>query len=373
MSAGTTAAHSYWILTVPRLDQLLQQLQKEGYLTIGPTVGDGAIVYGEVQSTKDLPRGYTDEQEAGQYRLRKNAQGYFAYITAVQSAKQYLHPPRQHLWEAVKDAEGFHILPHPPSNVRYALLGLRPCELRAIEIQDKVFLGGPFVSQHYKALREAAFLIVAQCTRAGGTCFCQSMGTGPVARKGFDLALTELAEEECFVVEAGSARGNALLEATGCEAASAERIAAAQARQAEAAEQMGRQLDVEDLVEHLSHSYSSGRWEQIARRCLSCGNCTMVCPTCFCTNVEDTASLTGEHAGRWQRWDSCFTSELSYIHGGVVRKSTASRYRQWLLHKLCTWHEQFGESGCVGCGRCITWCPVGIDITEEAQALRQAH
>ena len=373
MSAGSTAWPSYRVLTVPQLDQLLDHLQKEGYLTIGPTLGDGAIVYDEVRSTRDLPRGYRDDQEAGTYQLRENALGYFAYVTAVQSAKQYLHPARQHLWEAVKDSEGFHIVPNPPSATRYAFLGLRPCELRAMEIQDKVFLGGPFISQHYRALRQSAFLIVAQCTRAGGTCFCASMGSGPAAEKGFDLALTEFAEEELFLFEAGSERGAAALEAIGCPEAPSDLAERARARTAQAAQQMGRSLDTENLVDHLSASYSSMRWEQIARRCLSCGNCTMVCPTCFCTNVEDTASLTGDHAGRWQRWDSCFTSELSYIHGGVVRKSTASRYRQWLLHKLCTWHEQFGESGCVGCGRCITWCPVGIDITEEAQALRQAN
>ncbi|MBL8222354.1 MAG: 4Fe-4S dicluster domain-containing protein [Bryobacterales bacterium] len=373
MGVGTTAAHSFCVLTVPQLDQLLSQLQKEGYLTIGPTLGDGAIVYDEVRSVKDLPKGYADDQEAGTYRLRQNAQGYFAYVTAVQSAKQYLHPPRQHLWEAVKDSEGFHILQNAPSHTRYAFVGLRPCELRAIGIQDKVFLGGPFVAHHYQSLRQGIFTVVAQCTRAGGTCFCQSMGTGPTAEEGFDLALTEFPEEECFLVEVGSARGKAVMETLGCAEAGEERVAQARAKQAEAALQMGRRLDTEDLPKELSKSYSSVRWEQIARRCMSCGNCTMVCPTCFCTNVEDTASLTGDHAGRWQRWDSCFTSELSYIHGGVVRKSTASRYRQWLLHKLCTWHEQFGESGCVGCGRCITWCPVGIDITEEAQALRQAH
>ncbi|MFN7939589.1 MAG: 4Fe-4S dicluster domain-containing protein [Bryobacteraceae bacterium] len=373
MSAGSTTAPTYRTLTVPQLDQLLSALHKEGYLTIGPTLGDAAIVYDEIRSTADLPRGYSDEQEAGTYRLRENAQGYFAYITAVQSAKQYLHPPRQHLWEAVKDSEGFHILPDPPANTRYAFVGLRPCELRAIEIQDKVFLTEPFIAQHYRALRQAAFVIVAQCTRAGATCFCQSMGSGPTARGGFDLALTEFPEESLFLLEIGSPRGQAIADAIGCEEAPEEMVEQARARQAQAALQMGRRLDTEDLPKQLGSSYSSGRWEQIARRCLSCGNCTMVCPTCFCTNVEDTASLTGDHAGRWQRWDSCFTSELSYIHGGVVRKSTASRYRQWLLHKLCTWHEQFGESGCVGCGRCITWCPVGIDITEEAQALRQAH
>ena len=95
----------------------------------------------------------------------------------------------------------------------------------------------------------------------------------------------------------------------------------------------------------------------------------MVCPTCFCTTTEDVTDLTGEHAERWRRWDSCYDLDFSYLHGGGVRVSGQSRYRQWITHKLGTWHDQFGESGCVGCGRCIVWCPTGIDITQEVAAL----
>jgi sulfhydrogenase subunit beta (sulfur reductase) len=96
----------------------------------------------------------------------------------------------------------------------------------------------------------------------------------------------------------------------------------------------------------------------------------MVCPTCFCTSVEDSTDVDGDGVVRVQRWDSCFTVDYSYIHGGSVRSSDRSRYRQWMTHKLSTWFDQFGSSGCVGCGRCITWCPVGIDITEEVAAIR---
>jgi sulfhydrogenase subunit beta (sulfur reductase) len=132
---------------------------------------------------------------------------------------------------------------------------------------------------------------------------------------------------------------------------------------------MGRYLETEGLASLLKSSPDHPRWDDVARRCLNCANCTLVCPTCFCTTVEDTTDLSGQHAERWRLWDSCFTLGFSYIHGGSVRSSAKSRYRQWLTHKLSNWHDQFDTPGCVGCGRCISWCPAGIDLTEEARAL----
>ena len=133
---------------------------------------------------------------------------------------------------------------------------------------------------------------------------------------------------------------------------------------------MGRRLETAGLPELLARSLESPRWRMIATRCLACANCTMVCPTCFCYNVGDGSDLSRRRAERWRLWGSCFTLEFSYLGAHAVRTEISSRYRQWMTHKLSWWHEQFGVSGCVGCGRCITWCPVGIDITAEAEALR---
>ena len=134
---------------------------------------------------------------------------------------------------------------------------------------------------------------------------------------------------------------------------------------------MGRALDTGNIQGLLYENAEHPRWEQVAQRCLTCGNCTMVCPTCFCTTVEDTTNLAGDQAARTRRWDSCFSLDFSYIHGGPVRSSTRARYRHWITHKFAAWIDQFGSSGCVGCGRCITWCPVGIDVTEEIRSLRE--
>ncbi len=142
---------------------------------------------------------------------------------------------------------------------------------------------------------------------------------------------------------------------------------------AKVAQQMGRTMDTAGLKDLLCRNYEHPRWDEVAARCLACANCTMACPTCFCTTVEDVTDLTGTHAERWRKWDSCFSLDFSYIHGGSVRSSARARYRQWMTHKLATWMDQFGTSGCVGCGRCITWCPVAIDITEEVRAIRESE
>jgi succinate dehydrogenase/fumarate reductase-like Fe-S protein len=138
-----------------------------------------------------------------------------------------------------------------------------------------------------------------------------------------------------------------------------------------ASDHMGRYVDTSDLQSLLYRNIDSKRWTETAKRCMTCTNCTMVCPTCFCTTVEDITDLTGTRAERMRKWDSCFTLEFSHIHGGSIRSSVLARYRQWLTHKFAYWKDQFGTYGCVGCGRCITWCPVGIDVTEEIQGIRK--
>ncbi|MCB1742266.1 MAG: 4Fe-4S dicluster domain-containing protein [Gammaproteobacteria bacterium] len=359
------------------LQRLIDRLRDEHYLVIGPMVSDGAIVYDEIQSIEQLPAGWFDHQDAGHYRLLKGDEGaLFAHVVGPHSWKRYLHPPRLRLWRAVRTDNEVRIQDKDSESPRYAFLGVRACEIKAMGIQDRVFASGPKPDQGYADRRENALVIAVNCTRAGGTCFCVSMQSGPAVTEGHDLALTELIEgdEHGFLVEAGSERGLELLDALDLEPAGAVSIARARAAVAGAASQMGRTLDTANVKQLLQSNLEHPRWDEVADRCLSCTNCTMVCPTCFCTTVEDVNVLTAEPhrplAERWRRWDSCFSLDFSYIHGGNVRSTPKARYRQWLTHKLAHWIDQFGESGCVGCGRCITWCPVGIDITEEVAAIR---
>lgn len=354
--------------------QLLAALRSRGYEVLGPTLQNGAILYDEVASTGDLPAGWTDEQEGGTYRVVRRQDGaLFGYAVGPHSWKKFLFPPVTRLWQAERSNGAFRILGQDEENRRYAFIGVRSCELHAIAIQDRVFLGGPCVDPVYQAHRDGAFIVAVNCGQAGGTCFCVSMETGPRATFGFDLALTEVVEDgrHYFTAEVGSERGREVLEEVAHRPATEAELRAAEAVVERTASGMGRTLDNSNIKELLYRNYEHPRWDEVATRCLTCGNCTLVCPTCFCSNVEDTSDVTGEHAERWRNWDSCFTMDFSYIHGGSIRATPRSRYRQWMTHKLATWWDQFGTSGCVGCGRCITWCPVAIDITEEARAIRE--
>ncbi|MGA9546737.1 MAG: 4Fe-4S dicluster domain-containing protein [Rhodomicrobium sp.] len=362
-------------IDVDGLQALIGALATRGYKVLGPTVRDGAIVYDEIEGVADLPAGWTDGQDAGRYRLeRREDDALFGFAHGPQSWKRYLHPPMQTLWTAKRNGDGLKIVPPDPPTQKFAFIGARSCELHAIAIQDKVFQDGPFVDTAYAARRRGAFIVAVNCAEAGGTCFCVSMKTGPKAETGFDLALTEILSENShtFLIEAGSEPGAELLAQLPKRPATSDDLTAAKAVVERTASRMGRSLQTEGIKALLQNNPNHPRWEDAAKRCLSCGNCTMVCPTCFCTTVDDHSDLTGASATRVRKWDSCFTLDFSYIHGGAVRQSGSARYRQWMTHKLASWYDQFGTSGCVGCGRCITWCPTGIDITEEAAAMRRA-
>ena len=355
------------------LQWIIAKLDSHGYRVIGPTVRDGAIVYDTIAHLDNLPVGWTDRQDAGQYRLEQRADAaLFGYAVGPHSWKRFLHPPVERLWQARREGDGFAIIEDEAAAEPLAFIGVRACELRAIAIQDRVFLLGQYLDKSYKIRRDHTFIVAVNCGQAGGTCFCASMDAGPKVDAGFDLSLTELVEKDrhLFVMEVGTAAGADMVKGLPSRPATEEEIDAAEQVVARTKAQMGRRLDTSGLKELLQANPDHPRWDEVAERCLTCGNCTNVCPTCFCTTVDDTTDLSGATAERVRRWDSCFTLDFSYIHGGNVRSSARSRYRQWMTHKLAHWIDQFGSSGCVGCGRCISWCPVGIDITEEAAAIR---
>lgn len=352
------------VIDAAGLQGLVSTLIDRRYRVVGPTLSGNAIELAELTSAEDLPQGWGVEVGPGRYRLRRrDDDALFGHSAGPQSWKQFLHPPRQKLWSSGgEDPE------EPP---RYAFIGVRACDLSAIKMLNRVLGVGAYPDQGFVSRLQGIFVVAVNCTEPGGLCFCASMGTGPAVGPDYDLALTERIDGEGrrYVVDVGSEDGAEVLAALPHREADQREIDSARGDVAEAANHMGRQMPAVDHRELLIQSRESPRWEDVASRCLTCGNCTMVCPTCFCTSTEDVTDLTGEHAERWMHWASCYEFDFTYIHGGSVRQSGESRYRHWLTHKLGTWNDQFGSTGCVGCGRCIAWCPTGIDITEEMNVL----
>ncbi|EPQ77276.1 4Fe-4S dicluster domain-containing protein [Mycobacterium marinum] len=355
------------LLDMAGLRRLVEVLMERQYRVVGPTLRDNAIVLAELESADDLPRGWGVDVAPGHYRLRRrDDDAAFGHSAGPQSWKQFLHPPRQRMWAGTRDGDG--AAESEPEAPRYAFLGVRGCDLAAIATLGGVLGRSDYPDSAFVGRRRQIFVVAVNCTEPGGVCFCASMGTGPGVGPGYDLALTERVGSDGvgYVVDVGSPQGADVLAALPHHSASSGDVASARADVEAAADRMGRQMPEVDLRDLLLRSRESPQWEEVASRCLTCGNCTMVCPTCFCTSTEDVSDLTGEHAERWRHWASCFEFDFTYVHGGgSVRQSGASRYRHWLTHKLATWHDQFGMSGCVGCGRCIAWCPTGIDITAE--------
>jgi ferredoxin len=349
------------------LDRLLKGLVDRGYELVGPTVRDGVIVLDRIEGVQDLPAGVGEDHGPGSYRLvQRGDEAVFGFAHGPDSAKRFLFPPSELLATVTRDGGRLAVTPAPAEAPRYAFIGLRACDLHAVSIQDKVF---GRLDPMYAARREGAFFVGVNCREPGATCFCASTGAGPRCTSGFDLALTELTHG--FVVDVGTDRGKEILEAIDARQATAEESLEAERLSMEAAARMGRALDTEGLPELLRRNRESPEWRSIADICLACGNCTAVCPTCFCHDVVDGADLLGQTATRTREWATCFSEEFSHIAGTEVRSSRGARYRQWLTHKFSGWVDQFGTSGCVGCGRCITWCPVGIDVTREIEAIRR--
>lgn len=352
-------------ISTSQLDELFQLLQKANFTLIGPTLKGQAITYDTLTSIHDLPKGWSDEQEKGHYRLKKRKDNaLFGYNLGSRTFKQFLFPPREKL---------IHLQPNQSKPIqvtqapKQALIGVRACELAAIEIQDKVFNSENFPDPRYQQRRQNTFIMSLNCHTTVKTCFCVSMKTGPEVTQKFDINMSEMIDDKShyFICEAGSEQGLAFLEKIDGAPLTSDDIARKNAMIQKTSSQMGRTLDTHGIKERLYQAHDHPHWDNIAQKCINCANCTLACPTCFCSKIEDDSNLEQTNATRTKVWDSCFSVEHSYIHGSHIRESATSRYRQWMTHKLASWQDQFDTSGCVGCGRCITWCPVGIDITEE--------
>jgi len=344
---------NYYCGTEHDLKRLFDAIRERGYRVIGPKVINGVIRLTELIDYSEFPRDVEDIQVPGSYRLVKGK--FFRH--GPDSPKKYLFPPKLLLFKVYND---WRIEVPEIEEEPIALFGIKPCDLSAIEAMDRVQgeLGDPY----YNTVRKNLLIIVENCVEPGDTCFCTTMGTGPVAKSGFDIAFTRV--ENYVVFEVDSELGTELLEGLNLKPLDPETRSKYVEIVREASSKAKADFAIEGLPEELELSLDSPVYKEITEKCLGCANCNMVCPTCFCFDVVDVPNLDGI-AERVRVWDGCFSYNYAIVAGGHFRPDLWARYRHWLLHKFSYWLKQFGRFGCVGCGRCITWCPVGIDVRES--------
>jgi len=338
---------------------------------IGPSLSEGVVRLRELGGVGDLASGIVDIQSPGGYAIGGESALVFASVNGPDSPKRYLHPAEVELSKLADKGSGVELLSAFHSDRKYAFFGIRPCDLRGVGVMDRTMLMPGFEDPVYSTLRDDSIFIVVNCTRAGENCFCASMGTGPAAESGYDVAITELPEKLLFDI---LGRSMSLFQGIELNAATEEELREGEEMVRNAREQMGRRISEKDPARQMYAALDSPIWGRVAERCLACGNCTMVCPTCFCNTIIDRTDLRDGSVHRVRVWDSCLSKDFVYSAGGNPRQQRTARYRQFVMHKFAYWPDEFGTYGCVGCGRCITWCPVGIDITDTVNGvLKDRH
>ncbi|MBS7611619.1 4Fe-4S dicluster domain-containing protein [Candidatus Bathyarchaeota archaeon] len=327
------------------LQRLLDEFTKHGYTVYGPIVKGKSWVFSKVSSIRELDLNYT---------------------RTILPPKKLLHPVKNRIFD-FKLNDGFEVF--ESCNVKnIVIFGIHPCDLRAIEKLDEFF------SQHpedvcYEARRKRTLIVGLTCNAVDEKCFCNSLGTGPEASTGFDILITQISDG-FFLVEVGSSKGLDILKTLDLAEAKPEHFEAKRKHIEHLKSSFTKTADFEGLATLAKDKLDHKIWVETAERCLSCGNCSMVCPVCYCFDLYDSLDLTLKEGVRIMELDSCQLLEYAEVAlGGNFRKERSQRLRHWLLCK-------FGAAGgstytsCIGCGRCIVYCPANIDLTEIAHVLK---
>jgi sulfhydrogenase subunit beta (sulfur reductase) len=249
------------------------------------------------------------------------------------------------------------------------IVGVHSCDTHALMYLDRTFLGA-YTDRYYEARRKNTVIISLNCTGIAPNCFCSSVGTGPFlnADGGFDMLLTDFGDE--YLLEARTERAHSFLKPAETKKAGSKEMKHKADREKSIHRMITKTLETDGLNDVLKDNPDHPLWRSTAEeKCLSCSNCVMVCPTCFCFDVIDEISMDMKTVTRRRQLDACQDRRFAEVHGGNYRSRRTARLRQFVMHKLNQTH-QYGVFGTVGCGRCITWCPTGIDLTEMAMTIR---
>jgi len=338
----------------------------QGYDVIAPVKQEWAVNLAKIDSSADLALGWKSDEHPGRYRLRRAATG-LEGARPMTSPKWFTHRPIETLSNARRDENGDwqYETPMAPT-VKQAFFGVRACDVSGMLVMDRTF-NRQFHDAQYDAARRNNIIIGISCFDPGNNCFCSTFNTGPELKDGFDIGLSDFNDK--YLIEVATDAGAKIIAGVDVKPAGRRLLEIKEERTAAARRRMARAFDLQKAVKVLNANYDHPYWQEPSARCLSCANCINVCPTCYCYQIDDKSNLAQTETSRERRWDACQNLEFAAVHGGNFRPKRVDRIRQWCNHKLNWTIEQYGCAGCVGCGRCITWCPTAIDITEPVWRL----
>ena len=289
--------------------------------------------------------------------------------TMLSPGKMFIYKPREDILKFRMEAP-VSIEEITPTIEKQVIVGIHPCDINAILYLDKTFLG-VFPDPFYKARRENTILIGLNCMQVSENCFCSSVGAGPFlkAQAGYDMILTDFGED--YLVEIKHSKASELFTIKGKEAGPDEWRVKSE-KEETVLKSFKKVIDIDGLDDLFMKNLDHPVWTTTAdERCLSCSNCVMVCPTCFCYDIVDETSMDLKGVRRIRQLDACQDLRFAEVHAGNFRLRRASRLRQFVIHNL-NYTNQYGVIKTVGCGRCITWCPTKIDLTEMAKEIQRS-
>jgi ferredoxin len=330
----------------------------------GYRVSGDRVVFSELSSVDELPLKVSDVQRPSYYRLVPG----FRFRHASVSVKNYLIPPEHTLLTVSQD---YNILGYGDDlNGNVILLGIKPCDLKAINILDRIIYGkNPIYTKRRDVIKA---IIVEECLEPSENCFCSVVNSGPIVESGFDIAYARLTED-IIIFKYGSSLGEKVLSRVGLKKADEVHIKKYLELVDRATSVMNSRVpNIKDIQKVLKERISDkGLWEELSLRCVGCGNCNYVCPTCFCIEIEDR--VEGNYSKRVGIWTGCRTYTYGLVAGMHFRRELYTRYRHFILHKFLFYPLRVGDVGCVGCGRCSTWCPTGLDLKESLSRLTEVR